>query len=105
MSWQQRGVVDDGAVLGVVDNLHGDELGAEGQHVELGARGLVLGHHLRQRLALQAPAGKLEDRHVVPLCLDGCGRGIITGLRGKGTEASRHITGLPYEQPLGSHAE
>lgn len=94
VAWQQRGVVDDGAVLGVVDNLHGDELGAERQHVELGARGLVLGHHLRQRLALQAPAGKLEDRHIVPLCLDGQWVGLAVLVR-DGEDADDGVAILP----------
>lgn len=69
MARQQRGVVDDGAVPGVVDDLHGDELGAEGQDVELGARGLVLSHHLWDGLTLHTPAGELEDRYAVLLGL------------------------------------
>lgn len=72
MARQQRGVVDDGAVFGVVDDLHGDELGAEGQDVELCTRCFVLGHHIRDGLALHTPAGELEDSHAVLLCLGGC---------------------------------
>lgn len=68
---QQGGVVDDGAVFGVVDDLHGDELGAEGQDVEFGACGFVLGHHILNGLALQTPAGELEDGDAILLCLSG----------------------------------
>lgn len=71
MARQQGGVVDDGAVLRVVDHLHGDELGAEGQDVEFGARGGVLSHHLWDGLALDAPAGELEDGNAVLLRLGG----------------------------------
>lgn len=74
MARQQGGVVDDGAVFGVVDDLHGDKLGAEGQNVELGARGCVLRHHLRYGLAFHAPAGELEHGHAVFLSLSGCGK-------------------------------
>lgn len=74
MAWEQGGVVDDGAVSGVVDHLHGDELGAEGQHVQLGAHRFVLVHHLRDGLALQAPAGELEDWHAILLRLSRCGQ-------------------------------
>lgn len=69
MARQQGGVVDDGAVLRVVDDLHGDELGAEWQDVEFGASGHVLSHHLWDGLALHAPAGELEDGYTVLLCL------------------------------------
>lgn len=71
MARQQGGVVDDGAVLGVINDLHGDELGAEGQDVELGARGGVLSHHLWDGLALDAPARELEDRNTVFLRFSG----------------------------------
>lgn len=69
MARQQGGVVDDGAVPGPIDHLHGDELGAEGQDVELGAAGLVLSHHLRDGLALHAPARELEDGNAILLRL------------------------------------
>lgn len=65
---QQRRVVNDGAVFGGVDNLHGDELRAEGQHVELGTGGAVLAHHLRDSLTLYSPARELEHWHAVLLC-------------------------------------
>ncbi|TNN79678.1 hypothetical protein EYF80_010052 [Liparis tanakae] len=71
---QQGGVVDDGAVLGPVNDLHGDELGAEGQDVELGASGLVLSHHLWDGLALHTPAGELEDGDAILLRLSCCGK-------------------------------
>lgn len=69
MARQQGGVVDDGAVFRVVDDLHGDELGAEGQDVELGASGRVLSHHLWDGLALYTPAGELEDGNTILLRL------------------------------------
>lgn len=71
MAGQQGGVVDDGAVLGVVDDLHGDELGAERQDVELGAGGCVLSHHLGDGLALHTPAGEFEDGDTILLRLCG----------------------------------
>lgn len=74
MARQQGGVVDDGAQLGVIDDLHGDELRAEGQDVELGARGGVLSHHLWDGLALDAPARELEDGNSVLLGLSGLKR-------------------------------
>lgn len=74
MARQQGGVVDDGAVFGVVDDLHGDELGAEGQDVELGTGGLVLSHNLRDGLALHTPARELEDGNSILLRLSCCGR-------------------------------
>lgn len=74
MARQQGGVVDDGAVSGVVDDLHGDELRAEGQDVELCAKGRVLSHHLRDGLALHTPAGELEDGDTVLLRLSCCGK-------------------------------
>lgn len=74
MARQQGGVVDDGAVFGMVDDLHGDELGAEGQDIELGTSGLILSHHLWNRLALHTPAGELEDNNTILLCLSCCER-------------------------------
>lgn len=71
MPWEEGGVVDDGAVLGTVDDLHGDELRAEGQDVELGPHRPVLVHHLWDGLALQTPAGELEDGDAILLCLRG----------------------------------
>lgn len=35
MQGQDGGMVDDGAMLGEVDDVHGDKLGAEGHDVEL----------------------------------------------------------------------
>lgn len=69
MARQQGGVVDDGAMFGVIDHLHGDELGAEGQNVEFCSSRFVLIHHFWDGLALHSPAGELEDRDPVLLCL------------------------------------
>lgn len=71
MAGQQRGVVDDGAVLGLVDDLHGNELRAERQDVELSSSPRVLVHHLGDGLALHAPAGEFEHGNTVLLCF-GC---------------------------------
>lgn len=60
-------MVDDGAMSWVVDNLHRNELGAEGQDVELRTCSLVLSHHLLNSLALESPAGELKDRHAILL--------------------------------------
>ena len=42
-------MVDDGAILRVVDNIHGDELSTEWHHVEVSFNGLVLLQHLREK--------------------------------------------------------
>lgn len=68
MQGQDGGVVDDGAVLGVVDDVHGDELGAEGHDVELGAHRLVGLHHLRDGLPLDPPPRELKHRSPIFLC-------------------------------------
>lgn len=67
MARQQRGVVDDGAVLRLIDDLHGNELRAERQDVELSSSPRVLVHHLGDGLALHAPAGEFEDRNTILL--------------------------------------
>ena len=72
MARQQGWVVNDRAMFRVVNDLHGDELGAEGQDVELCTDSLVLSHHLWDGLTLHSPTGELEDRHTIFLCLCGC---------------------------------
>ncbi len=72
MARQQGGVVDYGAMFWVVDDLHGNELGAEGQYVEFGARVEVLSQHLLDGLTLHTPAGELKDRNTILLCLRCC---------------------------------
>lgn len=64
---QDGRVVDDGAVFGVVDDLHGNELGAEGHDVEFGPHGIVSFPHLRQGVTLDPPLGELENRRAVLL--------------------------------------
>lgn len=67
MQGQDGWVVDDGAVLGVINDVHGDELGAEGHDVELGIHCLVGIHHLRNGLSLDPPPWELE--HWRPILL------------------------------------
>lgn len=67
MQRQDGRVVDDGAVLGVIDDVHGDELGAEGHDIELGAHSLVRIHHLRDGLPLHPPPWELEHRSPILL--------------------------------------
>ena len=69
---QQGGVVDDRAVFRVVDDLHGDELGAKGQNIEFSTCGLVLSYHLWDGLALHTPAGGLEYRNTIFLRFSCC---------------------------------
>lgn len=69
MAWQQGGMIDDGAMFGVINDLHRDELGAEGQNIEFCSSSFVLIHHLWDGLALHSPAGELEDRDPVLLRL------------------------------------
>lgn len=68
MQGQDGGVVDDGAVLGEVDDVHGDKLGAEGHHIELSAYSFVGLNHLRDGFALYPPPRELEHRRSVFLC-------------------------------------
>lgn len=60
MPGEQTWVVDDGAMTGSIDDLHGDELAAEWQHVELSTQSLVLGHNFRKSLPFGTPTGELE---------------------------------------------
>lgn len=80
---QDGRVVNDGAVLRVFDDIHGDELGAEGHHVEFGSHRLVRVHHLRDGLSLQPPAGELKHGRAVLLRCHGCKAG-RRGLKDQG---------------------
>ena len=64
-------MVDDGAMLWMTDDLHGNELSAERQHVQLRVEGLVLLQHLRQDGSFVPPARELEYGDVVLLRLFG----------------------------------
>lgn len=68
MQRQDGRVVDDGAMLGVINYVHGDELGAEGHDVEFSAHRLVGIHHLWDGLPLDPPPWELEHRRPVLLC-------------------------------------
>lgn len=68
MQGQDGGVIDDRTVLGMVNNIHRNELGAEGHDVELRPHRLVCVHHLREGLTLVPPAWKLEQRCPIFLC-------------------------------------
>ena len=46
MFWQDGGMVDDGAMFRVVDDIHGNELGTKWQHIEVSSKRLVLLKHL-----------------------------------------------------------
>lgn len=65
-------MVDDGAVFREIYDLHGDELGAEGQDIEFSPYSFVLVHHLRDGLPLHTPPRELEDGHTILLGLCGC---------------------------------
>lgn len=71
MARQQRRVVDDGAVLRLVDDLHGNKLRAERQYVELSSCPRILVHHLGDGLTLHAPAGEFENGNTILFCF-GC---------------------------------
>lgn len=75
MPGEQTRVVDDGAMAGGIDDLHGDELAAEGQDVELSTQSLVFCHHVRQSLSFLPPAGKLKHWYSILLGLQACGTG------------------------------
>lgn len=68
MQGEDGGVVDDGAVLGVVDDVHGDKLGAKGHDVELSTHHLVGIHHLWDGIPLDPPPRELEHGRPVFLC-------------------------------------
>lgn len=68
MPGQDGRVVADAAVLRVVYHLHGDELGAERQNVQLDLDALVRVEHLRQGHALAPPSLDLEHWCSVDLC-------------------------------------
>lgn len=73
MARQQRGVVDDGAVFRLVDDLHGNKLRTERQDVELSSSPCILVHHLGDGLALHTPAGEFENRDAILFCFGCCG--------------------------------
>ncbi len=49
MLGEDGGVVDDGAVFGVVYHIHGNELGAEWQHIQIRFKRLVLLQDLQRK--------------------------------------------------------
>lgn len=53
-------MVDDGAEPRAADDVHGDELRAEGEHVQLGPHRSVGLGHLLDGPALDPPSGELE---------------------------------------------
>lgn len=110
MARQQGRVVDDGAVLGLVDDLHGNKLRAERQDVELRSGPRVLGHHLGDGLTLHTPAGEFENRNAVLLCFGCCGTEFkghlnrvrrVARVRGGGSGGSSHPGGQPFHPCLG----
>jgi len=64
---QDGGVINDGAVFGEVDHIHGDELGAEGHDVQLSAHRFIRLHHLWEWLTLHPPPWELKHRRPVLL--------------------------------------
>lgn len=65
---QDGRVVDDGAVVGVVDDPHGDELGAEGHDVELSPNRSVGIPHLWEGVPFDSPLWEFENWRPVLLC-------------------------------------
>lgn len=61
-------VINDGTVLWPVNYIHGDELCAEGQHVQLGTHRSVGLCDLLYGLALDSPSRELEHRGPIFLC-------------------------------------
>ena len=74
MPRQYRGMVADALVARMVDHLHGYELGAEGQNVEVDLDAAVELEDLGQGHALAAPGLDLEDRRAVGLGRYRCNR-------------------------------
>lgn len=67
MQGKDGGMVNDGAVLGMIDDVHGDELGAERHDVDLGIHRHVGFHHFRDGLSFHSPPRELENRCAVLL--------------------------------------
>lgn len=65
MERKYGGMIADRFVSRVVDHIHGYELGAERQHVQLGAHTLVSFQHLGDRLSFLSPRFVLEHRHPI----------------------------------------
>lgn len=61
-------MVDDGAMLWAVNDIHGDELCAEGEHVELGSHRLVSFCYLLDGFTLESPSRELEHGSPIFLC-------------------------------------
>lgn len=83
-------MVNDGAVLRVIDDVHGDELGAEGHHVEFGSHRLVRVHHRWDGLSLHPPPRELKHGRAVLRRRHGCKAG-RRGLKDQG----RCSSGMP----------
>lgn len=71
MSWKNRRMVDDALVFGGLDDLHRNELGAEGQNVERRIDGPILFEHGGNDDTLLPPRFKFEH-----------GNAVLSGLRG-----------------------
>lgn len=65
---QEGGVIDDGLVLGEVDDVHGDELRTEREDVELRPHRLILLQHFWDGHFLHLPSFVLKHRDVVLGC-------------------------------------
>lgn len=65
---QDGGMVDDGTVLGVVNDGHWDELGAERHDIKLRAYRFVGLHYLRDGLSLKSPPLEFEHWRPVLFC-------------------------------------
>lgn len=89
-------MVDDRTLFGVVNDLHGDELGAKGQNIEVCLGSLVLIHHFWDGLAFHSPAGELENRDTILLCLCGCSGEIINDIKIKTRAAANKISSQYY---------
>ena len=68
MSGKDRRVINDGTMLWAINYVHGDELCAEGKHIELSTHGSVGLCHLLYGLALDSPSRELEHRGPIFLC-------------------------------------
>lgn len=60
-------MVDDGTILWMVNNIHGDELGTEREDVQLGTHAGILVHDVLDGLTFDPPLGKLENVDAVIL--------------------------------------
>ena len=68
MARQYGGMIDNGTLWRVIDNLHRYELRAEGHDIEFGTQTFVLLNHLWDSNLLRLPTWVFENLDAITLC-------------------------------------